>query len=253
MRNLVNLKLVESVPFYEREVSLDTGLESHSLHYASYYPEATNPEVAKFLIESYSSTGSVVLDPFCGSGTILLEAAMQGRIAFGTDINPLASFVASSKLAPADIAEVALWLQVLNLKRPVDLDEYNAYFRSFYDVNTYRELVNLKNYLSFKEDRISNFIKLLAVSLLHGNSASYFSVGTSVNTCLSPREQADYNAKKGQSPDYRSVVPRIMKRCAQVMLDGLPASLSKSPRRKIVNGDSRNLDFVTSNSVVKEI
>lgn len=241
--------MVDSVPFYEREVSLETGLEAHSLNYACFFPETSNPEVARFLIETYSSIGSVVLDPFCGSGTILLESAMKGRVAFGSDINPLASFITSAKLSPADIAEVTLWLQMLNLKRPVDLEEYNSYFRPFYDVNTYRELVNLKGYLNLKEDRISNFIKLLAVSLLHGNSNSYFSVGTAVNTCLSPNEQMDFNAKKSQSPDYRAVVPRLIKRCAQVMLDGLPSSLSKTSRRKVAVADSRNLDYVPSNSV----
>ena len=31
-----------------------------------------------------------VLDPFCGTGTVLLEAVLSGRTALGADANPLA-------------------------------------------------------------------------------------------------------------------------------------------------------------------
>lgn len=38
-----------------------------------------------------------MLDPFCGSGTLLLAAAMEGRHAVGTDIDPLAVFITKVK------------------------------------------------------------------------------------------------------------------------------------------------------------
>jgi DNA modification methylase len=40
----------------------------------------------------------VVLDPFCGSGTVLLEAALAGRRADGADANPLARLIAAAKV-----------------------------------------------------------------------------------------------------------------------------------------------------------
>jgi len=54
-----------------------------------------------------------ILDPFCGSGSILVGAAEQGRAATGIDVNPLAVFVARVKLSPlgpADVAAVAAFL-----------------------------------------------------------------------------------------------------------------------------------------------
>src|SRR5581483_9928646 len=51
-------------------------------------------------------------DPFCGSGSILVGAAEQGRAATGIDVNPLAVFVARVKLSPlgpADVAAVDAW------------------------------------------------------------------------------------------------------------------------------------------------
>jgi site-specific DNA-methyltransferase (adenine-specific) len=44
--------------------------------------------------------GQRILDPFCGSGSIMVGAAQQGRSAVGIDVNPLATFVARVKLTP---------------------------------------------------------------------------------------------------------------------------------------------------------
>ena len=38
-----------------------------------------------------------VLDPFCGSGTVLLEAALRGHLAIGVDVNPLARLLSRVK------------------------------------------------------------------------------------------------------------------------------------------------------------
>lgn len=64
------------------------------------YPARMHPETAARLVEGYSRPGGTVLDPFCGSGTVLVEASRLGRIAIGTDLNPIAVLLASRKLAP---------------------------------------------------------------------------------------------------------------------------------------------------------
>lgn len=62
------------------------------------YPARMHPLTAKRLIESFSQPGDIVLDPFCGSGTVLVEARLLGRRAFGVDANPLAVRLAERKL-----------------------------------------------------------------------------------------------------------------------------------------------------------
>ena len=42
----------------------------------------------------------IVLDPFCGTGTVLLEAVLAGYKGLGADANPLARLIAETKLAP---------------------------------------------------------------------------------------------------------------------------------------------------------
>ncbi len=62
------------------------------------YPAKMHPLTARRLIESFSDAGDVVLDPFCGSGTVLVEARLTNRRAIGVDANPLAVRLASRKL-----------------------------------------------------------------------------------------------------------------------------------------------------------
>ena len=51
--------------------------------------------------------GSRILDPFCGSGSIMVGAAQQDRTSVGIDVNPLAAFVAGVKLSPLTDRDVA--------------------------------------------------------------------------------------------------------------------------------------------------
>ena len=66
-------------------------------HYLFRYPAKFHPPVVRQLIEDYSAKGERVFDPFCGSGTLLVEAAVAGRNARGTDCDPVAVFVSSVK------------------------------------------------------------------------------------------------------------------------------------------------------------
>lgn len=48
------------------------------------------PQIVRNLILRYSKRGDVVLDPFVGSGTTLVECKILGRQGIGVDINPSA-------------------------------------------------------------------------------------------------------------------------------------------------------------------
>jgi SAM-dependent methyltransferase len=73
------------------------GEDRAHVHGFHTYPARMHPLTASRLIEAFSREGSVVLDPFCGSGTVLVEAMALGRAAVGTDINPLAVKLATTK------------------------------------------------------------------------------------------------------------------------------------------------------------
>jgi DNA modification methylase len=71
------------------------------------YPARMHPRTARGLIEAFSKPGDAVLDPFCGSGTVLVEARLAGRAAIGVDANPLAVRLARLKVTPMSEAQRA--------------------------------------------------------------------------------------------------------------------------------------------------
>ena len=49
-----------------------------------------SPQLVQVLLSHYATPESVLFDPFLGSGTVLLEAGLNGLSASGTEINPAA-------------------------------------------------------------------------------------------------------------------------------------------------------------------
>ncbi len=74
----------------------NTGYLTHALH---PYPAKFIPQIPNTLIQELSSVGDTVLDPFCGSGTTLVEALLLKRHAVGIDANPLACLISRAKTA----------------------------------------------------------------------------------------------------------------------------------------------------------
>lgn len=71
------------------------------MHGFHSYPARLHPQTAASIVQTLSPAGGVVLDPFCGSGTSLVEARRLGRRGVGSDLNPLALELAWLKtLAP---------------------------------------------------------------------------------------------------------------------------------------------------------
>ncbi len=62
----------------------ETTYMTHSIH---PYPAKFIPQIPSRIIDECSNERHTVLDPFCGSGTTLLEARRKGRDSIGFDIN----------------------------------------------------------------------------------------------------------------------------------------------------------------------
>src|SRR5947207_11356005 len=71
------------------------------------YPARFSPQFAGAAIEQFTESGDLVLDPFAGGGTALVEALARGRTVIGNDINSLAVFVSQVKTTPLTISETA--------------------------------------------------------------------------------------------------------------------------------------------------
>jgi DNA methylase len=99
----------------EPEWKSQARLWGHSLHPMCSYLASFPAALVHAFIARYSRPGDVVLDPFSGRGTVPVQAAAEGRIGVGNDLNPLAQVLTAAKLEPAGPAEARTRLTALRL------------------------------------------------------------------------------------------------------------------------------------------
>jgi DNA modification methylase len=93
---------------------LETNYLTHGYH---RYPAKFIPNIVQKLINDYTQPGSLIVDPFGGCGTTLVEAKISGRKSIGIDINPIAKLITDIKTKPID---------------PKKLKKFNAIFLKSY-------------------------------------------------------------------------------------------------------------------------
>ncbi|WP_423910467.1 DNA methyltransferase [Candidatus Spongiihabitans sp.] len=143
----------------------DTKELTHCIH---AYPAMMIPQIARRLLRKYGSSSDLLFDPYCGSGTSLLEANMKNINAIGTDLNPLARLIADTKTTPIDMQALDLYLKdfhdysfnfQFNIRKTFSIvipqfDNINFWFNE----NAQKKLALIKEYIdNVKSPKIKNF------------------------------------------------------------------------------------------------
>ncbi len=139
-------------------ISKDQSYLTHGIH---KFPAKFFPELPRYLIQKYSEVGQYVLDPMCGSGTVVLEAILNNRVGVGVDIDPIARLITKVKTTP--IKSETLKIAVDALSKQIEafrkLKDYTPAIPEFnYRDNWFKPFV--LNELAIIEDSI----KTLGVS-----------------------------------------------------------------------------------------
>jgi len=77
----------------------DTAYITHGYH---RYPAKFIPQIVSRLLKKYTKEGDLIVDPFGGCGTTLVESKVMGRPSVGVDINPVAVLITKAKITPID-------------------------------------------------------------------------------------------------------------------------------------------------------
>ncbi len=214
-------------PTYVNEFWTARQRQASSLHEVSYRA-CFKPQLPRFFIERLTQPGDVVYDPFMGRGTTPIEAALLGRVPFGSDINPLSLTLTAPRLRPPTLEQVEVRLRDISL---TDHDELPEDLLAFYHPETLRELCALKKYfLKTKKSRQSPataaldcWLCMIALNRLTGHSPGFFSVYTlPPNQAVSLASQLKINAKRNQTPPRRDVIKVILKKSKQLLGDVTP-------------------------------
>ena len=76
------------------------------------YPARFSPQFASAAIKCFSKPGELILDPYMGGGTTVVEALATGRRIVGNDLNELGAFVTKVKtlcLSEDESREIEAW------------------------------------------------------------------------------------------------------------------------------------------------
>src|SRR5947209_11780919 len=90
---------IEPGQLFGLSLSTSTTAFTHGLHrFAAKFV----PQVPAWALDTFASRDSLVVDPFMGSGTTLVEGVVRGGTSVGVDIDPLARFIARAKVTAVD-------------------------------------------------------------------------------------------------------------------------------------------------------
>lgn len=78
------------VPLPAAVLNIDEKLRSNLFSWRGQF----SPQLVESLLRAYTEPAMTILDPFMGSGTVLIEAARHGNAVYGTEVNPAAYAIA---------------------------------------------------------------------------------------------------------------------------------------------------------------
>jgi DNA modification methylase len=218
---------------------------THGFH---SYPARFHPLLCRRILAEHAGPGAVVLDPFVGSGTTLIEAALRGAAGRGVDANPLAVALTTLKATPWDAARRdQLAARAADVTaRSLDRVKRRARSRthggeyddpSHYEGHVFRELVGLREELQNEVEPIRGTLLLVLSSILVKVS----------------RQRADTSAHTVERAVGKGLPTRLFARKAEELGRQLAAFAAAVPpgtaAPDVRLGDARQLAHVAAASV----
>jgi hypothetical protein len=106
---------IDSIPYLEelgieifenrQPIQFTANINEH-VHRWAPYVQGFSASFVQSILDQYESEydNPVILDPFAGCGTVLVQAKLNGYKSFGTELNPLLQFIADTKLNSWDVS-----------------------------------------------------------------------------------------------------------------------------------------------------
>jgi len=223
----------------------DTSYLSHSLH---PYPAKFPPQLPKKILLQYAEKGQTVLDPFCGSGTTLVEARIFGANAIGIDVNGLSTLL--SKVKATSLSQV----QFKTIESFIDLIQDEIFSWKFgnrpqikikeiegsdhwFQNNVAEEISFLLYEIKKQEDiDVQDFLKIVLSSIIvrvsnQDSDTRFAAIEKNIQNGFTLeqfcKKATEYNSRM---VEYSKLV-------------------DDKTELRIFNADSRNLDFISDNSI----
>ncbi len=201
------------------------------------YPARLLKQIPRHLLRSgFILDSDVVVDPFCGSGTVLAEAQLSGRSSIGFDSNPIAALIAAVKVTPID-ADLAVATADRVLKRASSLRRLDLpadFLARWYEEPALRALSMLSRSVAQLESSPEADVSRLALAL------------TSRKVSLvNPRIPVPVlDRTRGGLYESHKEIYGVFANLAQHLVEVLRKISPDAPSAKAIVGDSRSPEIV---------
>lgn len=181
LRNLVSefesrFQVKDEIDFFNNLVNFSTNVEIPYHCWFKYREGFSHALIEELIKRSAIDKSEYVADPFCGSGTTVIEAALQGYSGLGIDINPMSAFISSVKCtsySDNDISRIQSLYQQLSelIGKIVVSNEYRQQYadvEKFFSKNNFEELIKVKMFVDSitDNDKVHDFYKCAYICII---------------------------------------------------------------------------------------
>lgn len=237
-------KDVKLPPFSINLDNIQAKEKSAGTHNFHPYPAKFIPQIPKsLLIHLGVKPGEIVLDPFSGSGTTLVESVLMGANAIGNDSNPIASLVSKVKSTPLNeisINEICSFLN--NVKTlSLTLEDKQANIPEFknrdhwFQKNMQNELALIKKEINLVFDQDARDFLNVAFSSI-------------IVKCSNQDSDTRWVARNKNLKDgfaFESIIKRVNDMIVRIR----EFSKQATGFSEVYNGDSRDFNYIADNSI----
>lgn len=210
----------------------------HALH---PYPARFIPQIPRKAILTWSKTGDLVLDPFCGCGTTILESILLGRNAIGVDNNDVATLISQAKSLKYQKGDLDLLFEFIrsfdNIGDDKELDYYIPKYKSrdyWFDHDAIYDLARIK----YKINQIPFPAHVLAEAVF-----------SSIIVRISYQDSDTRYSRKPYNYVPGSAIKIFLEKLKDTIMRTSEIIDLPKGNANIFHADSRGLDFIRNSTV----
>lgn len=222
-------------------------------HLIHSYPAKLLCNIPYFFLQTdfFCPKGGILLDPFCGTGTVLLEAIISGRTGYGADANPLAVLIAQVKTNYISTDKLQKYLTSVLVRASrshLEVTDNIQQIERWFSPSTIRQLARLEESINkIKGKDIRNFFLLCFSNLI--KKVSFADPSISVPVKLNPERFANNPERKKNAEfkletlQYVDVYDKFKSICELNIkrLESLDGVCDENIKAEVISNDARKI------------